>query len=155
MQTHFPSPARWRLRLVTFALAALAAASATVWTLKGMAPPPLLSPGNVIFSETHPADPQAVGRLMGGGPTRAEATPDTVADNAASHFKLTGVVAAHGQGGYALIAIDAQPAKPYRVGARVNDTLVLHSVTPRSAALAASKTAPVSMTLELPKLMKP
>jgi len=152
MQTHFPSPGRWPLRLVTFMLAALAAASATVWTLKGLASAPLPAPGHLIFTEPHPADPLAVGRLLGGGQPSATAAPAMAVDSAASHFKLTGVVAEQGQGGVALIAIDAQPAKPYRVGARVNEALVLHSVTPRSAALAASKEAPVSVTLELPKL---
>lgn len=155
MQTHSPSPGRWSLRLVSFTLAALAAASATVWTLKGLAPPALPSPGNVILTEPHPADPLAVGRLLGGGQPSATAAPAMTEDSAASHFKLTGVVAEQGQRGIALIAIDAQPAKPYRVGARVNETLVLHSITPRSAALAASQEAPVSVTLELPKLAQP
>lgn len=155
MQTHTHSPSRWWLRLVTFTLGALAAASATVWTLKGLASAPLPSPGHVIFAEPHPADPLAVGRLLGGGQPSATAVPAMAEDSAASHFKLTGVVAEQGQRGIALIAIDAQPAKPYRVGARVNETLVLHSVTPRSAALAASQEAPVSVTLELPKLAQP
>lgn len=155
MQMHSPSPGRWSLRLVTFMLAALAAASATFWILKGMASAPLPSPGPVIFTEPHPADPLAVGRLLGGGQARAEVAPQTAVENDASHFKLTGVVAQHGQDGVALIAIDTQPAKPYRVGARVDDSWVLHSVTPRSAALATSQKAPVSMTLELPKLAQP
>jgi general secretion pathway protein C len=73
----------------------------------------------------------------------------------ASRLKLTGVVANRSQSGYALISIDGQPARPYRVGARVNDALVLHSVAPRSAALAASLDAPVSLTLDLPKLTPP
>jgi general secretion pathway protein C len=70
----------------------------------------------------------------------------------ASRFQLTGVVAERSSGGYALIAIDGKPAQPYRVGSPVDDALVLHSVAARSAALAASVDAPVSLTLELPRL---
>ena len=152
MQMLSPSLGLWWQRIVTFLVAALAAASATLWTLKGSNTPPSPAPGSVIQTETRLADPATVGRLLGGGQA---ITPSVVVDSAASHFKLTGVVAEQGQRGIALIAIDAQPAKPYRVGARVNETLVLHSVTPRSAARAASQEAPVSVTLELPKLTQP
>jgi general secretion pathway protein C len=149
MQTHSPSLGLWRQRIVTFVVAALAAASATLWTLKGTNTATSPAAGAVIQTETRLADPATVGRLLGGGQPSA---PSVVVDSAASHFKLTGVVADRAQGGYALIAVDGQPAKPFRVGARLNEALVLHSVTARSAALAASKTAPVSVTLDLPKL---
>lgn len=130
-------------------VAALATASATLWTLKASNTDPSPAPGSVMRTEAHFADPATVGRLLGAGQASA---PSVVMDNAASHFKLTGVVVDRAQGGYALIAVDGQPAKPFRVGARLNEALVLHSVTARSAALAASKTAPVSTTLDLPKL---
>ena len=95
-------------------------------------------------------------RLLGGGlPGAASAAQGAVPASAASRFKLSGVVANRVQGGYALISVDGKAAKPYRVGAPVDDALVLHSVTARSAALAASPDAPVSFTLELPKLELP
>ena len=106
----------------------------------------------VRFLSSAGYDPQALARLLGGGQTQLVAT---LVASAASHFKLSGVVASQGKNGYALISIDGKPARPYRVGARLNDALLLHSVAPRSAALAASLDAPVSVTLDLPKLGTP
>jgi general secretion pathway protein C len=91
-------------------------------------------------------------RLLGGQKADASPTPEAV-DVSSSRFKLLGVVAGgHGQG-RALIAADGKTAKPYRVGAPVEDGLVLKSVSPRSAELARSLEAPAGMTLELPKLI--
>lgn len=156
MQTHPLS--LWWLRIATFLVAALAAASATYWVLKWTAPAATSQTAAVIFSSPAQTDPQVVARLLGGGQTGLAAAPGrsgAAVDSVASRFKLTGVVTQRAQGGYALISIDGQPARPYRVGARVNDALVLHSVAPRSAALAASLDAPVSLTLDLPKLTPP
>ena len=56
-------------------------------------------------------------------------------------------------GGAALIAVDGQPAKPFRVGAVVVDgELVLQSLGRREARLGASRGAPTTLTLELPPL---
>jgi len=94
-------------------------------------------------------DPQALVRLLGGPQAGAANAPLA---RAASHFKLFGVLADRAKGGYALIAVDGKTAKPFRVGSQVNDALVLHSLSGRSAALATSLDAPVALTLELPKL---
>ena len=139
----------WWLRIATFLLAALAAASATYWVLKWQATVPASLTAAVVYTAPPAADPQVVARLLGGGQTSVSAK---LVDSAASHFKLSGVLANRASGSYALIAVDGKPAKPYRVGAHVNDELVLHSVAPRSASLATSLDAPVSVTLELPKL---
>lgn len=147
MQTH--SYQRWWLRIATFLLAALAAASVAWWGLKlsnaapgvpTLAPMALLGPA--------PTDPLAVARLLGGGRISQVAAP---LEAASSRFKLTGVVADRHRGGYALISVDGKPAKPYRVGARVDEALVLHSLVPRSAALAASLDAPIAFHIEMPK----
>ena len=155
MQTppHTPSLSLWWLRIATFSVAALAAASAAFWVLKwtGSAPTPTSTP--VVLTETGPADPLAVARVLGGGQTGASTAP--VAASAASRFKLTGVVADRSHGGYALISVDGKPAKPYQVGTQVDNALVLHSVTPRSAALAASVDTPATITLDLPRLTPP
>ena len=150
MQT--PALNNWWLRIATFMLAALAAASATFWVLKWMASG-VASPSGAVVARLAPPDPQAVVRLLGGG--QAAITAVAPVNAAPGRFKLTGVVADGGRGGYALIAVDGQAARPYRVGAPVSDALVLRSVAARSAALAASAEAPVSLTLELPALTQP
>jgi general secretion pathway protein C len=142
----------WQLRSATFLVAALAAASATFWVLKWTGTGPARAPGELVFAEAPPADPQAVARLLGGGQTGAAMAPGAPVPSAASRFKLMGVVAERGQGGYALIAIDGKPARPYTVGAAVEGALVLQSVAPRSAALAPGVDAVPAFTLELPKL---
>ncbi len=105
------------------------------------------------MSSFTPSNPQAVARLLGGGQTNATtASPTAAADSAARRLKLTGVLADQAIGGYALISVDGKPTQPFRVGANVNEALVLHSVAPRSAALATGMDAPPSVTLDLPKL---
>jgi general secretion pathway protein C len=150
MQTQ--SLSLWWLRTATFLLAALAAASAAYWVLKWRATTPPNPGAAIAYSAPTATDPRALARLLGGGQTALAAT---LTVSAASHFKLMGVVVDAAKNGYALIAIDGRPARPYRVGARLNDDLVLHSVAARSAALAASVEAPVSVTLDLPKLGTP
>ncbi len=137
----------WWLRVSTFMIAAAAAASAAYWMLKWSAATATPPSAPVVFSMPQP-DPQGVARLLGGG---GNATVGAASDPA-SRFKLTGVVANASHGGYALISIDGKPSRNYRVGAAVDDKLLLQSVTPRSAALATSADAPVSLTLELPRL---
>jgi general secretion pathway protein C len=141
----------WWLRIATFLLAALAAASATYWVLKwtaAAAPVSIVAPTASGPTQT---DPQLVARLLGGGQV---ATVAALVDRSASRFKLTGVVASGAKGGYALIAADGQPARPYRVGTAISDNLVLQSVATRSAALAPSIDGPPAFTLELPTLAR-
>ena len=140
----------WWLRIATFLLAALAAASAAYWVLKWSAPAatgPAASAA-LSFSRAAQTDPQVVARLLGGG----QKVVLTLVESAASRFKLMGVVANRAHGGHALISVDGKPARPYQVGAALNESLVLKSVAPRSATLAASADAPASFTLELPVL---
>lgn len=142
----------WWLRIATFTLAALAAASAAYWALN-LSAPASTTPSDLVFPDaTLKSNPQALARLLGGGEVSAAPVKS---DISVSRLKLTGVVANRGPGGYALIAIDGQPAKPYSVGSQVSDKLILQSVAPRSAALALDREAPVSVTLELPALSKP
>ena len=97
-------------------------------------------------------DPQAVARSLGGGGLGQQAATQTAP--AHSPYTLVGVLADSQHGGAALIAVDGKAAKPYRVGAVVDGTLVLQSVAGRRAVLAASVDGPAQMTLELPPLSK-
>ena len=98
------------------------------------------------------SDPQAMARALGGGATSTTALSASVAPPLSTRFKLMGVVAGPAPKGYALIAIDGKPAKPYRVGAQLEEALMLQSVAPRSATLTASREAPAGVMLELPKI---
>ena len=132
-------------RLMTFSLSALAAAGAAYWVLQW--PGATALPHSPMpISTTDVPDPQALERLLVGGDVRAEQVPTT---QVPSRFVLTGVVADKAHGGAALIALDGQASKPYRVGARVADGLVLQSVSARRAVLAPAFNAPASLTLEM------
>lgn len=148
----------WWPKIATFSLAALAAGSAAYWVMKWVAIAPAGSIAPVVFAEPVQSDPQVVARLLGGGQASAGTTPvdaGPAPDNATNRFKLMGVVADRTHSGHALISVDGQPAKPYRVGAQVNENLVLKSVATRSAALATRLDAPASVNLELPVLAQP
>ena len=95
-------------------------------------------------------DPQIVALALGGG--KQSLAPE--AAPLANRYVLVGVVADQDRGGAALIAVDGKPPKAVRVGAAVDDGLVLQSVVGRRAVLAANAKAPAAVTLELPPLVK-
>jgi general secretion pathway protein C len=135
---------RWAVAAATFAVWGLVAASAVYWGMKlssgaGTAPP---APPARIAPAT---DPVAIARLLGSAPTAAAPAPAL-----SSRFSLQGVVAGPDGAGAALIAVDGKPPKPFRVGASIEEGLVLQSVEPRRATLGANMQAPASVTLELP-----
>jgi general secretion pathway protein C len=134
----------------TFALWALVAASAVYWGLKLTARPggPAVAP--IAMRAPPPPDPATVARLLGASPAAAAAPVASLA----SRFALVGVVASRSHRGAALIAVDGKPAKPYRVGAAVDEGLVLQAVESRRAVLAASADGPPVLTLDLPAIRK-
>ena len=130
----------------------MAAASATFWVLKFSAAPQVPAPQTAMTNAPQ-SDVRVVARLLGGGQAASVAEPAAAPADSAAQYKLVGVVTDRGRNGYALIAINDQPARPYRVGAPVGDTLMLHSVAARSAALATDVLAPASVQLALPALV--
>jgi general secretion pathway protein C len=54
-----------------------------------------------------------------------------------------------------LITVDAQTPKAFKVGQSVADGLLLQSLGPRQARLAASVDGPALMTLDMPALAAP
>jgi general secretion pathway protein C len=147
MQTNAYS--QWSIRIVTFALAALAAGSAAYWVLKSVGTGASSAPPPVALASAPPVEPLAVARALGGGLVLAQAAPGAEPP-ASNRYVLAGVVADRSHGGAALIAVDGKPAKPFRIGAAVDDRLVLQSVVGRRAVLAANLNAPAEVTLELP-----
>ena len=70
----------------------------------------------------------------------------------ASRFSLKGVVGGGPGGGAALISVDGKPARAVRVGAAVEDGLILQSASSRAVTLAASRSSPALLTLEMPPM---
>jgi general secretion pathway protein C len=139
----------WWPRLATLCLAAIAAAQATYWALKVRTTGEAHAVVAEASSTMGPIEPQLVARALGGGQVAPTVAPSVVT---AGRFVLTGVVADQSQGGAALIAVDGQAPKPFRVGSRLDDGLILQSVQPRSAQLGAALGGTPSLTLELPPL---
>jgi len=136
---------RWAVAASTFVVWGLVAAAAVYWGMKlssgagpvGAAPALRAAP---------PPDPAAIAKLLGAVP--AAAAPVATLS---SRFQLLGVVADADGGGAALIAVDGKPPKPYRVGAQVDEGLLLQSVDARRATLGASRSEPAAVILELPR----
>jgi general secretion pathway protein C len=95
-------------------------------------------------------------RLFGAEPV----TQVAAAPAASSRFKLLGVMAAKPgpagsvTPGVALISIDGKPARAFTAGARIEDKLVLQTVSLRTASVGVAQ-GPVSFVLEVPALPPP
>jgi len=149
-------PGLWPVRLSTFVLAALAAASVAYWGLRWSEPPAMPRLSGEGFSQ-RPIDTARVAQLLGASATPVGGAVAAPMVNAAANYKLEGVIA---QGrnsgrGSALIATGGDKAKPYKVGDHLSDDLLLQSVSARGATLAPSMAAPASIQLELPPLDGP
>ncbi|GAA4329517.1 hypothetical protein GCM10023165_02510 [Variovorax defluvii] len=141
------APARWPSATATTVLWALAAASVVFWGLRLASPNDAVAPPALSNNGTAAVDPAAVAQMLGvvQGQAAVVATPE-----AASRFQLLGVVADADQQGAALISVDGQPARPFRVGAQVAEGYVLRSLDLRAASLGASVDAAPAFTLQMP-----
>ncbi|MDP3135013.1 MAG: type II secretion system protein N [Burkholderiaceae bacterium] len=142
-----PSQNTWTVRGLSFVLWAFATGSAVYW-LMGLTKPAAAPIAAAPAYQATPVDPLALARLLGAG-----AAPAAAAQPAASRFALLGVIAGRSSKGAALIAIDGKSARPYRVGSRLEEGLLLKSVGPRSAVLTGADGVP-SITLDMPPLKK-
>ena len=143
------SQSKWGLRGITLVVWALAAASVAYWGLRLMTRPAALAPAPMAASAAMPLDAAVVARLLGATP--AQAAPQA---SLASRFALSGVVAGAPGGGAALIAVDGNPARPFRVGTLVSEGLVLQSAAARQATLGQTRDGPALITLDMPSLSK-
>jgi general secretion pathway protein C len=142
---------KWILRSSTLLVWALAAACAVFWGLKLFAPGPGPVVAPVAWAEPAAVDAAAVARLLGA----PQGAPVAVAAAAVpSRYALQGVLAGRQSGGAALIAVDGKPARPVRVGAVVEEGLVLQSVQGRKALLGADRQGPATVTLEMAPLSR-
>lgn len=143
---------RWPSGIAAFTLWALAAMSATFWLLKvtGVSEAPVKA--GAIGAETPAVDVQNLARALGPAATLGAATADVPpqTSDAGARMRLLGVVAGRKSGGIALIAIEGQPPRPYRVGSQVDASHTLIRVATRSATLSPTQPDGQAFTLELP-----
>ena len=141
------SQSKWSVRGLTLMVWALAVASIAYWGLRLLAQSPASALAPLAVSVPMPPDPAVIAGLLGA--TAAQAPPQA---SLASRFALSGVVAGAPGGGAALIAVDGNPAKPFRVGGVIEDGLVLQSASARQATLGQSRDGPALVTLDMPLL---
>jgi len=133
--------AKW-LALVVWALVAF---SAVTWVLRWGAARDVSGVAAAPPQALPEVDDTAVVRSLGAAPLPVTATPSL-----ASRFQLLGVLTGGPNAGAALIGVDGQPAKPFRVGATVSDGLVLQSTQGRRVNLGAAMDGAPTLTLDLP-----
>ena len=140
--------------LVAAALWLVAGLSLGYWVLLAWGQSPVV-PVAPVMAAPPPPDASMVARALGALPEAVQATAAPSAPVAvplASRYVLSGVVAAGDAGGAALIGIDGQPPRPYRVGAALEGGLVLQAVSPRGVRLApAAGAAGDAIELTLPE----
>jgi len=143
----------WGLRLTTLALWALAAASMVYWGLRLAALPHEHASRSAPAQVPEPltVQPEAIARLLGGGTSATAAMPlPQKAASPANRLVLKGILAGtSGGSGAALIAVNGQAAKPYRIGAEITPGLILQSLERRQARLGAAMQGESTLVLEL------
>lgn len=144
------SHSKWGVRLGTLALWAAAGASVVYWGMRLSAPAGGVAAPVALPPPAAP-DAQALARLLGGLPPVPGAAPAAPVASLSSRFQLIGVLSGRQSGGgAALIAVDGQPAKPFRLGAEVDQGLVLQALSPRQVQLGGSLQGPSTLTLDMP-----
>ena len=144
-------------RLSAFVIWALVAATAVFWGLRLLVRAPAAPAYAVPVGDTAAVRGDLT-RLLGTAPIAAATA--VAAPEAASRFRLLGIVAPKYTSagvvpvthGVALIAVDGKLPKAYAVGARLDNDLVLQSVSLRSVSIASSAQGAPAIKLELPPL---
>ena len=131
---------------LTFMVWAAVAFSAVAWGLHWSSGPLQAAVDVDGLKGLAEPDPQLVARALGGVQTSVARA------DAASRLRLVGVLSEReSTWGIALLSVDGQPAKPFRVGQTVTDGLVLQATHVRQALLGAQLDGAPSVTLELPR----
>jgi general secretion pathway protein C len=140
-----------RRRLITALLFGGALLCAGYWTQAALsawnapAANPLPAPTSVAVGT-----PAELARVLGA----ARTTWADAALGLADRFRVIGVLASASGQGTALISVDKQPARPFRVGASVAPGFVLKAVTLREVLLLDNLQAELSLPLPDPKAAK-
>ena len=151
---------RMLARLCAFVIWALVAATAVFWGLRLFVPAPRAPLYTVAVGDATALNGDLT-RLLGAAPVAPDAAAEVAAPEAASRFRLIGVMAprsaaasAAAGSGVALIAVDGKPPKAYAVGSRVDEGITLQSVGLRGASIAMGPGQP-PVRLELAPLPPP
>jgi general secretion pathway protein C len=135
------------VKLSTFLLWAVAGASAVFWGLKLSSPPAAASVAPVVSAALAPVDVGAVARTLGVVKKSDAKAPE--ATIVPTKYSVTGIVTGPRNTGIALIAETGKPAKAVRVGALVEEGVVLQAVSAQTATLGPAMGAPALVVLEL------
>ena len=146
---HSPLSSRWFAAVSTLAVWAAAAAGVAYWSLQfaGASGPGAQVPTALRHQPAEPALADVQKALGAAASQAVQAQPD-----AASRFVLSGVVALHSGQGAALIAVDGQAPKAFKVGHTVVEGWVLQSLAQRQARLGIALQGPSAVTLDMPPL---
>ncbi len=147
-------------RLAAFVIWALVAGTAVFWGIRFFvhaAPAPM----QVATADVGSLMRGDLSRLLGADPVaQAPVQSPGMVQQLGGRLRLTGVAAPkqHGGAGLAVISVDGNPPRVYRVGALIDSNLVLHDVSMRTAtvAMVQSGSDPASeVVLEMPPLAAP
>ncbi|MBX9795177.1 MAG: general secretion pathway protein C [Burkholderiaceae bacterium] len=142
-------------RLFAMLVWALVAGSAVFWGLRLFAQP-APNPARALAASELTTGPGDLSRLLGAAPAAVPVDAIEVpAPEASARFKLTGVMAPKrpSEQGLAVISVDGNPARVYRVGALIEGDWMLREVSLRTATVASARNANDAATafvLELP-----
>ena len=125
--------------------------SAGYWVLLAMGRTPV-TPVAAAPLALPVADPAVVARALGFLPVVAVADVAQAPVPVPSRYVLLGVVAVGAAQGAALIGLDGQPPRPYRVGAVLDGGLVLQSVGRSTVRLGPALQGPATVELSLPEI---
>lgn len=144
----------WPARLAAFLLWALATVSASFWLMQVRGTSQQVPSATTLAPEAPLAQTADLARVFGPpamASTGLAAAPNPTVD-AAARLRLLGVVANRAQAGVALISVDGQPPRPYRVGSELEGGWKLEKVSLRSATLTPADSRAASVTIELAPL---
>jgi general secretion pathway protein C len=142
----------WPARFAAFSLWALAALSASYWFTKVSGTSGVSTVAPALASEPPVVQSDALARVFGPATAVAVGTLAVAAPDPSARLRLLGVVANRSRSGVALISVDGQPAKPYRVGSALDGGWTLQQVGTRTATLSPAASNAAAVTLELASL---
>ena len=135
--------ARLALALVTALLWFAVAAGVAFWVLHFPRESAGVLPAVAAPAAMPTADTTHMARAL------SQAQPQPVVAAESSRFQLVGVISAASGRGSALIAVDGQPPKAWRVGQALQEGVYLQKLAPRQAWLGQTPTGPAQWALQM------